>query len=280
MIGSFRAENLKTRKRLANWVLVIVLLAWILLLVYLVFFLVVTLSPKSIQGPIPASVLKRRLFPENFVPNVLGAGSSIGVAIMLIFGALSTASEFGWLTVQTILIQKPTRIAVLGGKLLTLGVAALLVSLLAFAAVALASDAAATLDGSSSAWPTWEVMLKGFGSLLLQLAVWTAFGAFLGIAFRSAAAAIGSGLTYLFVGEALLGSLLRTTPVVKDVLKFLPGVNGDAVNASFPYTIRDTAALTSVVSAGRGVITLLVYLVAFTSVSLLIFLRRDVSGSS
>ena len=279
MIASLRAESLKTRKRWANWILFGILLAWILLLIYLTFFLVVTLSPKSIQGPVPASVLKRRLFPENFVPSVLNAGASIGAAITLIFGALSTASEFGWLTVQTILIQKPTRVAVLGGKLLALALTTVLVSLAMFAAAALASYAAATIDGSSSAWPTWEVMLKGFGALVLQLAVWTAFGAFLGIVFRSAAAAIGGGLTYLFVGEALLGSLLRNTPVVKDILKFLPGINGDAVTAAFPLTIRDSGGQAQLVSAGRGVITLLVYLVVFTSLSLLIWQRRDVGGS-
>jgi ABC-2 type transport system permease protein len=279
MIASFRAENLKARKRWANWILVGILLAWILLLTYLTLFLVVKLSPNSIQGPVPASVLKRSLFPENFVPTVLRAAASIGAAIMLIFGALSTASEFGWLTVQTILIQKPTRAGVLLGKFLTLGLATLLVGLAMFAAAALASYAAVTLDGSSSAWPAWDVILKAFGALVLQLAVWTAFGAFLGIAFRSAAAAIGGGLTYIFVGEVLLGNLFRTTPIVKDVLKFLPGVNGDAITSAFPVTIRDTGATTQLVTAGRGVVTLLVYLVVFTAVSLLIWQRRDVGGS-
>jgi len=279
MIASFRAENLKARKRWANWILIGILLAWILLLTYLTLFLVVTLSPKSIQGPVPASLLKRRLFPENFVPTVLGAAGTIGAAIMLIFGALSTASEFGWLTVQTILIQKPTRATVLLGKFLTLAGATLLISILVFGAAALASFAAVTFDGSSSSWPAWEVMLKGFGALLLQLTIWAAFGAFLGIAFRSTAAAIGGGLTYLFVGEALLGSLLRNTAGVKEILRFLPGINGDGVNAAFPVTIRDSAGQTQLVSAGRGVITLLVYLVVFTAFSLLIFQRRDVGGS-
>ena len=279
MIASFRAENLKARKRWANWILIGILLAWILLLTYLTLFLVVTLAPKSIQGPVPASLLKRRLFPENFVPTVLNAAGTIGAAIMLIFGALSTASEFGWLTVQTILIQKPTRAAVLLGKFLALAGATLLISILVFAAAALASFAAVTLDGSSSSWPAWEVVLKGFGALLLQLTIWAAFGAFLGIAFRSTAAAIGGGLTYLFVGEALLGSLLRNTQYVKEILKFLPGINGEAINAAFPVTIRDSAGQTQLVSAGRGLITLLVYLVVFTVLGLLIFQRRDVGGS-
>src|SRR6202165_3350006 len=275
MIASFRAENLKTRKRWANWILIGILLAWILLLTYLTLFLVVTLSPKSIQGPVPRSLLRRRLFPENFVPTVLQAAASIGAAIMLIFGALGTASEFGWLTVQTILIQKPTRAGVLGGKFLALGGATLVVTVVMFAAGALASYAAVTLDGSSSAWPAWEVMLKAFGALVLQLAVWTAFGAFLGIAFRSAAAAIGGGLVYLFVRATPLGGFVSNTPIVKEVLKFLPGINGDAITAAFPVTIRDTGATTQLVTAGRGVITLLVYLVVFTAVSLLIWQRRD-----
>jgi ABC-type transport system involved in multi-copper enzyme maturation permease subunit len=279
MIASFSAETLKARKRWANWILFGILLAWIILLTYLVLFLVVTLQPQSIQGPVPASVLKRRLFPENFVPTVLGAGASIGAAIVLIFGALSTASEFGWLTVQTILIQKPTRAAVLGGKLLFLAVATLLVSVAMFAAAALASYVAVTLDGSSSAWPALDVMLKAVGALVLQLSVWTMFGAFLGIAFRSTAAAIGGGLVYLFVGEALLGNLLRTTAIVKEGLKFLPGINADAVNAAFPVTIRDTTGSTQLVGAGRGVVTLIVYLVLFSALSLLIFRDRDVGGS-
>jgi ABC-type transport system involved in multi-copper enzyme maturation permease subunit len=198
---------------------------------------------------------------------------------MLIFGALSTASEFGWMTVQTILIQKPSRSAVLGGKLLGLVIATVLVSVAMFAVAALGSYVVVTIDGSSSAWPSGEVMLKGFGALVLQLAVWTSLGAFLGIAFRSAAAAIGGGLTYLFVGEALLGGLLRNTPIVKEVLRFLPGINSDAVNAAFPLTIRNPSASTQLVSAGRGVLTLLVYLALFTALSLQIFQRRDVGGS-
>jgi ABC-2 type transport system permease protein len=278
MIASLRAENLKIRKRWANWILLAILLAWIVLLSYLTFYLVVRLSPHSIQGPVPASVLKRRLFPENYVPTVLNAAESIGAAIMLIFGALSTASEYGWLTAQTILIQKPTRSAVLGGKLLGIGISTVLVSLALLAITALSSYVVVTVDNSSSAWPSWEVTLKAFGALVLELTVWALLGALVGVAFRSAAAAIGGGLVYLFVVEALLGSLFRTTPVVKEILKFLPGVNSNAINASFPATFRDSTA-TALVGAGRGVVTLLLYVAIFTISSLLIFRERDVGGS-
>lgn len=279
MIASLRADGLKMRKRWATWIMVAILLAWLVLLVYALLYLVIKTQPSSFRGGgVSAEVLKRQIFPENFIPTVLSTAASIGAAIMIIFGALSTASEYGWSTVQTILIQKPGRTAVLGGKLVALAVATVLISIAALAVAALAAYVVVTLDGSSSSWPAAAVILKGFVALALQLAVWAAFGAFLGLAFRSTAAAIGGGLVYLFVGEALIGGLFRNTPVIKSVLKYLPGINADAVNAAFPLSYRNPNTQAPLVDATHGVITLLIYLVVFTGLSLLIFRRRDVGG--
>jgi ABC-2 type transport system permease protein len=280
MIASFGGESLKSRKRWANWILLGILLAWILILVYLVPYIFLSNPPKNFNSPVSASELKRSVFPENLVPSALSTTASIGAAIMIILGALSTASEYSWLTIQTILIQKPSRTAVLLGKFLALAAATILVSLVVFAAGAIASYLFVTLDHASSSWPSGLVLLKGFGTILLELAVWTGFGAFLGIAFRSTAAAIGGGLTYLFVGEGLLGGLLlRNVPIVKDLLNFLPGISADAVNSAFPTTYRSAATSAPVISAGRGAITLLAYLVLFVVVGIVIFRDRDVGGS-
>ena len=279
MIASLRADGLKMRKRWANWIMVAILVAWLVLLVYALLYLVVKTQPASLRGSqVPASVLIRQIFPENFIPTVLSTAASIGAAIMIIFGALSTASEYGWSTVQTILIQKPGRTAVLGGKGLALFVATVLISIAALAVSALSAYVVVTVHGSSSSWPAATEIVKGFGALILQLAVWAAFGAFLGIAFRSTAAAIGGGLVYLFVGEALLGSLFRTAPVIKDVLKLLPGINASGVNGAFRLTYTNPSNQVPLVDATHGVITLLVYLVALTVLSLLIFRRLAVGG--
>lgn len=279
MIASLRAETLKSRKRWANWILFGILLATVLLLGYVLSYVILTNPPRNFESRVPASVLKREVFPENLLPNVLNTMSTIGAAIMIILGGLSTASEYGWLTVQTILIQRPGRAAVLLGKLLNLALITLLVSVVTLAASALTSYLLVSIDHSSSSWPSFVTLLKGFGALWLELSVWTAFGMFLGIAFRSTAAAIGGGLTYLFVGEALLGQLFRDTPGVRAILRLLPGINGSGVNASFPPTFRNLNASTQLVDATRGSITLLVYLALFTGFALLIFQRRDVSAS-
>ena len=279
MIASMRADGLKMRKRWANWILFGILMLVLLLFGYILSYIILTHPPRNFESRVPASVLKREVFPENLLPDILQTVSTIGAAIMIIFGGLSTASEFSWFTVQTILIQKPGRAAVLLGKLLDLAIVTFLVSVVVLGAAALTSWILAGIDGSSSAWPSAVVLLKGFGALCLELSVWTAFGMFLGVAFRSTAAAIGGGLTYLFVGEAVIGQLLRDTTGVKEILKFLPGVNAGGVKASFALTFRNPNATTELVDATRGTITLLAYLAIFTIAAILIFQRRDVGGS-
>lgn len=279
MIASLRAETLKARKRWANWILFGILMLTVVLLGYVLTYFIFKHPPRNFESPVPASVLVREVFPENLLANVLSGTSTIGAAIMIILGGLSTASEYGWLTVQTILIQKPGRIAVLLGKLANLAMVTFLFSVVLLATAALTSYLLVTIDGSSSSWPSATTLLKGFAALWLELAVWTTFGMFLGIVFRSTAAAIGGGLTYLFVFEALIGQLLRDIPGVKEILKFLPGVNAGAVNASFHLTFRNPNALSPLVDATRGTITLLIYLTLFIASALLIFRERDVGGS-
>src|SRR6202795_590201 len=188
MIASLRAEALKSRKRWANWILFGVLLLTVVLFGYVLTYFIFKHPPRNFQSRVPASVLIREVFPENLLPNVLSGISTIGAAIMIILGSLSTASEYGWLTVQTILIQKPSRAGVLSGKLLNLAIITFLVSVVVLATAALPSYVLVTVDGSSSSWPSATALIKGFGALWLELAVWTAFGMFLGVAFRSTAA--------------------------------------------------------------------------------------------
>lgn len=278
MLASFWAETLKARKRWANWILFGIFIVLVLLFGYVITYLVLKNPPRRFESPIPAAVLIRETYPENLLANVLNSMTSIGAAIMIILGGLSTASEYGWVTVQTILVQKPGRGAVLGGKQLNLGIIVVIFAVVILAAAALTSTLIAGAAGASSSLPSNADLLKGFGALVLELAVWTGFGMFLGVAFRSTAAAIGGGLVYLFVVEAVLARLLADNDVVKEILKFLPGVATGALNAAFPLSFHNPAAQAPLISIQRGTITLIVYLVAFTVLALVIFERRDVTG--
>src|SRR5207248_1621352 len=176
VIANLRAESLKTRKRWANWILFGILLLALILLGYVLTYVVLSNPPRNFESRVPARILKREVFPENLIPNMLSLTSTIGAAIMIILGGLSTASEYGWLTAQTILIQKPGRSAVLLGKLVILAIVTLLIAVVVLGASALTSYLLVTIDGGSSSWPSANLLLKGFGALWLEFAVWTAFG--------------------------------------------------------------------------------------------------------
>ena len=63
VIASLRAEALKSRKRWANWILFGILLLTLLLFGYVLTYLILKNPPRNFESPVPASVLKRQVFP-------------------------------------------------------------------------------------------------------------------------------------------------------------------------------------------------------------------------
>jgi ABC-type transport system involved in multi-copper enzyme maturation permease subunit len=279
MIASFIAEWLKFRKRPANWVLALLLVATLLVFTYILSYVIFTHPPRGFntEGGPPPSVLKRLAFPENLVASVLNDLGGLGIAIVLIMGALSAGNEYSWLTWQTILIQRPARLQVILGKLALLFVVTFLLVLVLFGLAAVTSFVLVQIDGSTSAFPKPAELVKAIGAAWLILATWTAFGVALAVLFRGVAGSIGAGLIYFFVVEGLIAGLLRDVTGVKEVLKFLPGVNGTAMVRAFSSTVPTRGNAAPLVSAGRGAITLAVYVLAFTVVSALIVRRRDLA---
>jgi ABC-type transport system involved in multi-copper enzyme maturation permease subunit len=279
MIASFRAEWLKFRTRPANWVLVLILVGTLLAFSYILTYLIATHPPQGFrtEGALPPSVLKRMAFPENLLSTVLADTSGLGVAIVLIMGALSAGNEYSWLTWQTILVQRPARLAVFLGKLLLLILVTLVLALAMFGAAALTSLVLVQIDGSTSSFASWANILKAIGAAWLVLATWTAFGLVLAVLFRGVAGSIGAGLVYVFVVEGLIAGLLRGVPGLKEVLRVLPGVNGGGIVAAFRGGVPQRGVPAPLVSAGRGALTVAIYLLVFSVVAALIVRRRDLA---
>ena len=279
MIASFRAEWLKFRTRPANWVLVLILVATLLAFSYILTYLISTHPPQGFrtEGGLPPGVLKRMAFPENLLSTVLADTSGLGVAIVLIMGALSAGNEYSWLTWQTILVQRPARLAVFVGKLLLLILVTLVLALAMFGAAALTSLVLVQIDGSTSSFASWANILKAIGAAWLVLATWTAFGLVLAVLFRGVAGSIGAGLVYVFVVEGLIAGLLRGVPGLKEVLRVLPGVNGGGIVAAFRGSVPQRGVPAPLVSAGRGALTVAIYLLVFSLVAALIVRRRDLA---
>ena len=283
MIASFSAEILKLRKRPATWILLGVVLALTQLFGYILPYSSWLTSDQNFQtqGLNPQAVLAGTL-PGELVPTSLGGFPVFAGALALILGALVTGSEYGWGTMQTALTQRPTRLAVYGGKLAALAASTLAIVAVTFALNATVASVIATIESRPLDYPSLAELAKGVGSGWLILSMWAGLGALLGFTFRGVALPIGLGVVWVLGVENLVSavadSLLTGLRPLRDVL---PGVNaGSLVWSLAPGGGASGEAPPGVIDAvtgGRATLALALYVAAFAAVGALLVRRRDVA---
>lgn len=185
-------------------------------------------------------------------------------AVALVIGAIGVANEYTHGTLKNLLIRQPRRLVLLAGKL---GATATFLAGLAAVTIALSvgfSIVAASIDGvDMSAWFTSAGVGEIFGALGgLVLANWVfgIIGVALAVVMRSAATAIGIGLAWALPGEQLIAALWS------DIADFLPGHLAAAISGS------------EEISFATAVGGSIVWIVAFTVLSMAVFNGREVAG--
>ena len=283
MIGSFKAEILKLRKRPATWVLLGVVLALTQLFGYILPYSSWLTSDQNFrtQGLDPQAVLAGVL-PGELVPTSLGGFPVFAGALALILGALATGSEYGWGTLQTALTQRPSRLATYGGKLLALAASSLFIVLATLVLNAIVASVIAIVESRPLDYPSLAELAKGIGAGWLIMGMWCGLGALLGFAFRGVALPIGLGVVWVLAVESLVsavaGSLLTGLRPLRDVL---PGVNaGSLVWSLAPGGGASGEAPPGVIDAvtgGRATLALAIYVAAFAAAGAWLVRRRDVA---
>jgi ABC-type transport system involved in multi-copper enzyme maturation permease subunit len=274
MRASIAAELRKLSRRPAVWLLLVV---WVLLGAIFGYAIPYAVYASGGAGG-QAQLLLTSMLPESYVSNVVSGFPFFGFAIALLLGALATAGEYGWRTFATVLAQRPSRTAVLGGKLAAL-IAVLAVFVVAsFAIAAVGSAAVEAAEGTGSAWPGAGEILRGVGAAWLMLAVSAVIGAFLGLAFRTTGLAVGLGLVYVLVIESLIQGFAGQSSVVRVVAEALPGVNAGSLAASFVSGSGGTPGLNQLVDAGQGALVLAAWGVGLSCIGLAIFRRQDIGA--
>ena len=283
MTGSFTAEILKLAKRPATWVLLGVALTLTQLFGYLLPYSSWLTSDQNFQtqGLDPQAVLAGVL-PGELVPTSLGGFPVFAGALVLILGALATGGEYGWGTMQTALTQRPTRLALYGGKLLALAACVLGIVLVLFALDAVVAGTIAAVESRALDYPSAAELAKGVGSGWLIMGMWCGLGALLGFAFRGVALPVGLGVVWALGVEnlvsAVAGSLLTGLRPLRDLL---PGVNaGSLVWSLAPgggASGQAPPGVTDAVAGGRATLALVLYVAAFATAGAALVRRRDVT---
>jgi ABC-type transport system involved in multi-copper enzyme maturation permease subunit len=280
MLGSYRAELLKLRKRSAVWVLFGAGLVLSLIFGYLLPYLGYATGDANQQtSGVPRAQVLRGVLPERVLDNTIGGFPVFAGALALVLGAIVVGGEYTWGTLKTILTQKPGRGAILAGQLLGLLTLLAIWVLGTFVACALCSVGIAAAESAPMSWPGALDILQALAGGWLVLTMWCLAGVVLAVAFRNVALPIGLGVVFILGVEALLAGVVSSLlPDLEFLSDAMPGANAGAlvfsvtgmITADAPPGVRDA------VSGERALLTLLGYTLVFALLAAVTMRRRDV----
>jgi ABC-type transport system involved in multi-copper enzyme maturation permease subunit len=277
LLAGARAELLRLRRWPAVWVLIGVWFALDLAFVYVFNYIAYrTGNGSAVADAVPRTQLLANLMP-GAVPVAAVQGTPLfGGAILMILGALTVGSGFGWGTWKTVLTQGPGRGTAFGGTLVVLALTVVGLVLATFALDLGVASVLAVVEHQPVAFPSIAELARGWGTGSLVLGMWAAAGVLIGVLTRSPAIAVGLGLVWALVVENLLrgvSSLISGLAVVTD---HLPGTAaGSLVGALGENPGESTPGVQTILAGGTAIGFLLGYLVLFATVGLALMRRRD-----
>jgi ABC-2 type transport system permease protein len=275
-----RAELFRLRRWPAVWVTIS---AWLLLNAlfnYVFNFVTYTSGDTSFsnEGESRADVLAS-IVPAGIADQLPQGAPLFGGAIMMVLGAIIAGNGYGWGTWKTVFTQGPSRVATMLGSM-----AAMVVIVAGLVVATLLTDVAmalgvAGLESQPVTWPATGDLLQSTGGALLVMVMWALAGYFLGVVARGPALSVGLGLVWALVIEQLLRGVGTSLNAVAVFTHFLPGTAagsliGSIVGVGGPDS---TPGIIDTLSGGRGLVTLLVWMVALPLATLWLVRRRDVA---
>jgi ABC-2 type transport system permease protein len=275
---SLSAELLVLRKRTSSWILLGV---WVFLGLLFAYLLPYLSYRGDVGGPVQTPL--QSLLPQDLAANLLGGFPFFGGVFALMLGVLTAGSDYGWDTLKTVLVQRPSRMRVFGAKLAALCVGLVPFVLAIFVGGAMASLLVAGAEGAAVHWPpAWEIV-RGLAAGWFILATWAALGVALAVASRGTALAIGLGIVYSLVIEGLLSTLASEVAWLDGLVEYFLRANAYSLVTAIGVP---TASLGGngpgsffgpFVSAGQAIVVLSLYIMCFVALSAVLLRRRDVS---
>jgi ABC-type transport system involved in multi-copper enzyme maturation permease subunit len=266
--GSIAAELIVQRKRASTWILLGVFAA------LSVFFLYVLPATDEVTPD---------LLPEGVAGNVARIFPVFGGVFALMLGVLTIGSDYGWDTIKTLFTQRPGRVAILGGKLLALGLVLLVFALVVLAGGAVASYVVALSEDADVDWPSAWLLVRTWAAGWFILAVWAALGVLLAVLSRGTALAIGIAILYALVIEGLISALVGSVSAIEPLTEIFLRTNAYSIATALGASqerIADSGPGSfsgPYVDTAQAVVVLAAYLALFVLVSAVVLRRRDVT---
>jgi ABC-2 type transport system permease protein len=146
-------------------------------------------------------------------------GSMLGIVALAIW-AMAVTTDYSSGLIRLLVQAEPSRLRLLGGKVVALTAFTCVATLITTAVVAVVAPGIASLAGvSTTAWSTdlLRTVSEGYLHLTVSVLLWGVVGLFVGVITRSTGISIALGIGYLLVFEGLVSMLLDSAA------KWLPG---------------------------------------------------------
>lgn len=261
MIRSYRAELVKLGRRR---VLVATTLVTLLFAVGGAAVVLSAARPAAEAGPGRGPTIEALSTAGGGTQAFRIAAAFTGTFLFVVFVGL-TAAEFSRGTIRTSLLRQPRRVGLLAGKL---------AATLTFAAVALAGAeliawvaARAFAPGNGVAVDTWATMagltaaIADLGAVLVWVTAYAVLGTTLGVLLRSVPVALAVGIAWAGPFEHLVQDAWEPAS------RLFPGLLLEAF----------VAGGTPQVSAGRALVTVVLYTTLAAIAASIVFARRDLA---
>lgn len=272
-----RAELLRLRRWPVLWVLLGAGVTLDLLFGYVFDYLSYRTGSRPVSEDAP---LLAGLLPAGVPVTTVEGMPMFGGAILLILGALTAGSGYGWGTWKTVMIVAPSRVSAFGGLLSALGVVVAGLVAATFAVNLAAAAGIAAAESRSFAPPELGRLAAAAGGALLMHAMWTACGVLLGVLARGPALAAGLGMVWTLAVENLLrgtGDVLAPVAAVADLL---PGTAAGSLAGALgavPFAEGGTPGVLSTLDGGRAALLLAAWTALSVTAAGVLLVRRDVA---
>jgi len=279
MIEMVRAELFKLRKRRMTWILLIILAAFYCLMFFATYG-ITSSPPDRMPGAAVDAIRTSLQFPDAFNMIFTTAGT-IGTLLLIILASSSIGNEYGWGTVRQMLTRKGIRYYFVTSKLVSFIIIAVIGLIISFIFGFILALITSNLIGSIN----WDFMTASYIGGLFEKFGWTLFTllpyivmatffAFLG---RSAIAGIGGGLGFYFIETIAVALFNQAGGWLAKIPDYLIGPNVEALMPANQMAMGPLASSGTATSTLHASVTLAVYCVVFTVVSLYMFKKRDVT---
>ncbi len=267
MLRLMRSELFRLRKRPQCWVMAMIMaIGVIATYTSLAVAAIVMGDPNE-----PTDLIAPQRVFESGMQMVAG----LGYILVAIVAASIIGNEYSWGTIRPLVARARSRPALIGAKLLTLGISIVSLMLLGFVLAICCSIVGSLVVGTDM---TIDASIVGDWSLsllrmLLAQAPYAALGFFVTMLARSTAVGIGVGIGIAILEPAIWSVIALATSRLEPVRRL-----GLDYASTTMFHINAHIEQVSAGEAARAALILLAWTIALVAASFWLFLRRDVTN--